>query len=57
MWSKLLLVTLIWKLKEMTQIEERILEQDIIVTIARIKGEKARYWSCYQWRKGAKVDN
>ena len=18
---------------------------------------KARYWSCYQWRKGAKVDN
>ena len=33
MWSKLLLVTLIWKLKEMTQIEERILEQDIIVTI------------------------
>ena len=31
------------------------LEQDTIVqTQAKWK---ARYWSCYQWRAGAKVDN
>ena len=56
MWSKLLLVTLIWKLKEMTQTEERILEQDIIVTI-HDQRPKQDIGPCYQWRKGAKVDN
>ena len=40
----------------MTQKQEKVFVQDTIVITLDPK-TKARYWSCFQWRAGAKVDN
>ena len=54
MLSKCLSVNQIWKSKETTQQEEKILSRYNCDNPG--SKTKARYWSCYQWRGGAKVD-